>query len=97
MSIQDFKFELQSHISYSTGGERWEKATNKGLVVYRLIATRKSLINGWGKGKVSYFIGKEKKEYKDVDEFLKVVADRTALKLTPQSNPTDESRPDPDL
>jgi len=76
--ISELKFEFQSHASYSTGGERWEVCPYKGLKLYVCTFTRR---NGesWGKGKNTYYIDKEKKGYKDLNEFLNVVRERTSL------------------
>ncbi len=78
--LSELKFTFLSHASYSTGGERWEKCTYKGLELFAGQFTRR---NGdtWGKGKNSYQIGKEKKHYKDLNEFLTVVRERTSMKV----------------
>lgn len=76
--ISEMKFEFQSHASYSTGGERWERCDYKGIKIYVCTWTRRNG-DGWGKGKNTYFIDKEKKEYKDLNEFLDVVKQRTSL------------------
>lgn len=78
--LSEMKFEFQSHASYSTGGERWEKCEYKGLKIYVCTFTRRNG-EGWGKGKNTYFIDKEKKEYKDLNEFLDVVRQRTSMKI----------------
>lgn len=76
--LSEMKFEFQGHASYSTGGERWERCDYKGLKLYISTWTRRNGA-GWGKGKNTYFIDKEKKGYKDLNEFLDVVIQRTSL------------------
>lgn len=78
--ISELKFEFQSHATYSTGGERCETANYKGLRIYCVTFTRRT-IHGWGKGKNTYYIDKEKKGYTDLNEFLKVVIERTSMQI----------------
>ena len=78
--ISVLKFEFQSHASFKTGGERWEKSTYKGLAIFVCTFTRRNG-EGWGKGKNTYFIEKEKKEYTDLNDFLNVVRERTSMQI----------------
>lgn len=78
--MEALQFEFLSHASYRTGAERVEKCTYKGVELYKVTWTRRNG-DGWGNGKITYYIGKEKKAYKNFDEFMEVVKIRTSMKL----------------
>lgn len=69
-------FSFAYHASYSTGAERADKCEYKGMTLWAIGFTRRKG-EGFGNTKTTYAIDKEKKVYKDLNEFLDAVRQRT--------------------
>ena len=61
---------------FAKSAERHYEGWYKGYRVIAILFTRRNG-NGWGKGKLTYAIDKEKKEYKTVEELMEELNKRT--------------------
>lgn len=78
MKSEDLNFKYHMGIHVANGAERVYKCEYKGFVLYCHIWTSKNKKTGkWGKGMAVYTIENERPEYKNIEEFLKVVEERT--------------------
>lgn len=75
LKIDDFKMVM--HINYGTGGEcQYKGIINApehilhGKPIWKIVYTPKSKSGNWGKGKCTFYVGDDKKGFKDVDKLI---------------------------
>lgn len=70
-----FRYHMGIHLDH--GAERVYVCEYKGMKLYKNLWTPKNRKSGnWGKGIVTFHIDEEKKDFKDVNEFLQEVQNR---------------------
>ena len=73
---EQLKFTMVAHWNMDKHGELIHSAEYKGMKIIKSVVTPKK--NGvWGKGKQSFYIDEEKKEYKTPHELLDELIKRT--------------------